>query len=132
MTWKELTYPKTAEEWWHNVTVAKEELLNMLCSFHPGVNRCGKWTMPITASRAETVSEQIRAEIAIKSPNPRERFEQAFKDKNPIVMLALLNETWFGIPESLSCWDLPAFGVLCDLCSECDCVMPEEDETCDE
>lgn len=39
------------------------------------------------------------------------------KKKDPAIV-GLLNEVWFGMPESMDSREAPGFGILCDLCSE--------------
>ena len=83
--------------------------------------------MPISAGAAEAVCESIRREIAVEeTKEPGVRFDRllATKDRE---MVTLLNQVWFGLPESMDSRSLDGFGVLCDLCSEGG-VLYEDDE----
>jgi hypothetical protein len=83
--------------------------------------------MKITASAAEKMRQQLIGEIE-PSANPVEEFNIAVKNENWNEVVNILNKTWFGIPESRDAHNIPSFHVLCDLCSECYCVLGDNDE----
>jgi len=76
----------------------------------------------ITAPTAEEACEVVRQKILSTKPhNPVLIFDTASND--PIdtgQLIYLLNETWFGLPESSSVRNLPGFYALCDLCEGID------------
>ena len=120
-------YPKTKEEWWFLAKFHKDDLRNLICDFHPIYKRVRR-DMRITAPNAETACAMVRQEIVKETiDDPLECFDQ-FLDQKSDGLVTILNQTWFGIPESLSCWDLKGFGVLCDLCSESYVLEPQEPE----
>ena len=83
--------------------------------------------MKITAPGAEMVCEHAREQFErMTVDDPLECFDQ-FVEQRSEGLVALLSQTWFGIPESMDAHALPAFGVLCDLCSESYVLYPEED-----
>jgi hypothetical protein len=121
-----MSYPKNAQEWWDQVELYREQLLNLVEEFHPYYRNSHNFT--ITAPAAEQVCEQARKDICQEQKeNPSALFEQYRIGKNPL-MISLLNQTWFGLPESSSVRCLPGFGVLCDLCSEAYVLREEEEQ----
>lgn len=119
-------YPKTKEQYWKLVDDYWDDLSNIILQFHPGYKN--KHEMPITAFNAEAACKAIREEIAVKSLcqdlSPLEQ-AQKYKDERSDKIVTLFNQAWFGIPESTCCWNIPSFGLLCDLCSE-SYVLEEE------
>jgi len=107
-------YPENAAEWWALLERHKEQLLDSIGSFHPWYET--KHNYKITATKAEDLCKEIRESIKDKG-DPRVLFEQYLLNRNT-EMVGLLNEVWFGMPESQSVRMAPGFGVLCDLCSE--------------
>ena len=117
--------PETAEQWWALVEQYHDELCELVSAFHPCNHSYTDFV--ITAASAEAACESIRDEIRAKeSDDPLEKFEQYCHDKNP-KLASLLNEVWFGMPESTEVRSYPGFGVLCNLCSE-SYVLYEGDE----
>ena len=113
--------PTTKEEYWELVDNNWEDLSSIISVYHPSYNK--KHKMPITAAFAENFREQVEEEIKSQDVNlsALERAELAKKDRHENIV-AILNETWWGIPESTSCWSIKGFGLLCDLCSESYCL----------
>jgi len=129
-TVEEIDYPKTVEEYWLLVDYYADNLQELIAQFHPFYKQA-HYDMPITALRAERICEIIREQIAEIEPqdDPQVRFRKYKKERNPEIV-NLLNETWFGVPESSYVHSRNSFYTLCDLCSEgylvqLDC---EEDE----
>ena len=121
-----MSYLSTIEEWWNMVEDYREALLEIIKCFHPYYNN--KHSYQITAPTAEIACEYIRDEIRNKvcEGEPTELFDKYCKEKNP-KMSSLLNDAWFGMPESLEVRSYPGFGVLCDLCSESYLLYESED-----
>ena len=111
---EEIDYPQTAEEWWALVKFNKGVLLDLISIYHPEY-RLGH-DHKITAKKAEIVRASITEENQFL-PDPQRRFEQFLKTNNPD-MSSLLNEVWWGMPESYESREAKGFGLLCDLCSE--------------
>lgn len=121
-TLDQIDYPKTADEWWLIIEANKDDLLNLILGFHPYYNNSNE-EFEITAPAAEKMSKEIRERIKENTPNdPEVLFNTYLKYKDP-QMSTLLNDTWFGMPESKGIRRLPGFMVLCDLCSECDVLF---------
>lgn len=119
-----MSYPETKAAWWVLVEEHKDELLDLVSMFHPYYRQT--YNYPITATMAEKVCEAVRKEIADKEQyDPQRLFERYCKEKNP-ELVHLLNEVWFGIPESSEVRNQPGFYELCDLCSE-GYVLDEEE-----
>jgi len=124
----EIDYPQDAEEWWAMVEHHQENILSLCAAFHPYYRKSHP-QMPITAARAEEACKDVREEILKEGKgDPQVRFRANLKSKQAVEMVNLLNEVWFGMPESSNVREQPGFFELCDLCSECYCVIPDEDE----
>lgn len=97
-------------------------LLAMVRDYHPASKAFGKAKpMNITAGAAESACAKVRLDIQQeydKFVDVVADAEKALREADCGELCSIFNETWFGIPESLSAWELPGFGVLCDLCSE--------------
>lgn len=115
-TLAEIDYPKTKDEWWALADYHKSGLMLLMAHYHPSQRRIHRH--PITAPLAERVCERIRDQIRYKTnADPLARAELSYAERS-IDLLDLLNETWFGMPESMGVRSDLCFGVLCDLCSE--------------
>lgn len=115
---EQIDYPKTAGEWWALLEAHRAALLGLVTTYHPDCYRVHG--LPITAGRAEAICERVRQDIRLASagkPRPAERFEEYLRTRDP-AMAGLLNEAWFGMPESAEVRTEDGFGTLCDLCSE--------------
>lgn len=124
-----MSYPKTAEEWWEQVGHYREELLDLVLNFHPYYRKHHDFV--ITAPTAEIACQMVREDICDETKiDPAWLFEQYCIEKNP-KLSKLLDEAWFGMPESITVRSLPGFGVLCDLCSEAYLLHEEENDTGD-
>jgi len=76
---------------------------------------------PITAGGAEAVCARIRSEIQEEnSESPVLRFDAAASNADIDGLVDLLNDTWFGMPESTAVREEPGFQVLCELCEGVD------------
>jgi len=122
---EDIDYPKTAEEWWALLEHHKEPLKDLTVQFHPVYRQMQRVEMRITAPLAERVCEGARRSISREcDEDPLVRFDRLLEEKSD-EMVSLLNEVWFGMPESTDCWQYPVFGVLCNLCSEGYVLGPE-------
>lgn len=122
-------------EWVEIFNKNKENLRKLVQTFHPSAEKVvevageevvvdpkpPEGSFPITAHSAELACAGIRQEIAAnKSGDPVARFDAAAKDMATDVLVGILNETWFGMPESTSVRALLGFHALCDLCEGID------------
>ncbi len=106
--------------WWTQLERYKTSIRQIVVDFHPAAGRPGANPLQyITAARAEEACEDVRKSLK-DGPDPVAGFDKAFIGRDIDVMLKILNETWFGIPESRSVVEGlgRAFGELCDLCSD--------------
>ena len=115
----------TNSRWLQIVADNAEQLRQLVGSYHPSA-RWPKAEMLITAPNAEIACENIRLEIAKKEPaNPLERWDKAIASNNIDEINSLLSAAWFGVPESTECWQIPGFGIACDLMDD----LPEQEST---
>jgi hypothetical protein len=93
------------------------DLLSLVDNYHPQQNRKVDYDLPITAPGAEAACATIRKEIRDESLifNPREVFEEAYNKEDWNTITKLLSDTWFGVPESTACWQIPGFKVCVDI-----------------
>ena len=118
-----MSCPKTVSEWWE---LLEEKLRDLVAEFHPGYRQ--QHDMAITAPAAEQVCDRFRQEIAeMTEGDPVSDFDRMKEAKDGLGLVRLLNQTWFGMPESTEVRSFLAFGALCDLCSE-SWVFNEEEE----
>jgi hypothetical protein len=123
----QIDYPKTKDEWWALLELHHIEMLNLIDAYHPWYR--SKHDDVITARMAERVCEAVREAIVALDVrmSPADRFS-AYKSVRDEKMADLLNETWFGMPESMDSRCQPGFGVLCDLFSEAYVLYDGESE----
>jgi hypothetical protein len=106
----------TIQNWMERVRSNEEVLTDFISAWHP--SKRTQSNMVITAPRTEACCETVRNDIRTKQQDlaePEVRFKQAITDNNVDVILGLLSDAWFGVPESKDCWTIPGFAVACDL-----------------
>ena len=104
------------QEWWKFLDENWIDLKNLITQFHPLIATNQK-EFPISAPGAEL--QRYMAEIEIKAARESmPDIELLRESRNTIEMFNILNETWFGIPESIDSRSLIGFFELCDLCSD--------------
>ncbi len=120
----------TENEWLAKVAEKQDALKSLLRTYHP---RCPLETfqknpLPITAPNVERVCHQIRQQIREENQDllPVPTFEKALENKDTGAIINLLNEAWFGVPESTQCWGVVGFSEAVDLLED---VPDEEGET---
>lgn len=102
--------PTNKEEWWKLVDDNWEDLQSLIVIFHPSNKSVPK--LKITANRAEKVRQSI-----VKKITTIPDYKELKKNRDP-KLAGVLDDTYWGIPESVDCWNYKGFGLLCDLCSE--------------
>lgn len=87
----------------------KTKLRNFVAAWHP-IN-CRPHKMKITADTAESACQHVREDIIAKSSVvPIERqFDIAVETEDASKLDGLLNQAWFGVPESTECWQIEGF-----------------------
>ena len=104
----------TIEQWLNQAKHDKEKLLSLLANYHPSNRQPGRRRGIdfITAPNAEIACAQVRKLIQDTQkdlPSPIDRFNEALDSGNWQVVNRLLNDAWFGVPESTSCWSIEGF-----------------------
>src|SRR5438045_4009946 len=112
----------TNTEWIEKAKTHKPALLSLLRRYHPAIPG-EKEEMKITAAAAEAACEVIRGEIRDKGGNPLTQFAAALEAQDVATIHNLLDEAWFGVPESTACWGIEGFREAVDLM-----VDPPEEE----
>lgn len=120
------------QDWIDTFNRSKNELRELVEQFHPSVkaytSALTKNTYKVTASSAEEACKVVRKLIRKReTQNPLTIFDTLAEDPalHNKELTSLLNDTWFGLPESASVRNLPGFYALCDLCEGVD----EEEDT---
>jgi hypothetical protein len=112
-------------EWLNKCKLHREELRSIVGNWYP--YRIEKSDMIITAPLAESACNVVRNQIIEDTKSillePEIRFDAALLDNNAGELHSLMQATWFGIPESTSCWSLHGFRPLVDLLDD----PPEDD-----
>ena len=115
----------TSQKWLQKANDNKETLRHLVGCFHPNAqhsiheNQDGLLEiigidptyLPITAPGVELAIAPIRK--AIKRENdgfdPVARLDRGLLDNDVSVLMTVLNEAWFGVPESTNCWGIKGF-----------------------
>lgn len=97
-------------EWLDQARGNSDLLEDLLRAYHPGM-RGEKRELPITARGPEAMSARVRSVIAREweGHDPIAMFRSAMANQNVGQITTLLNEAWFGVPESTDCWSVPGF-----------------------
>jgi len=106
------------EQWLGQAEANAELLKDLLRAYHPINRQAGRWPDEdfITAAHAEAACTQIRREIqATFTGDPVTQFDEALAARDVQKVCRLLNEAWFGVPESTTCWRIPGFREAVDL-----------------
>jgi hypothetical protein len=91
------TCPTTAEEYWQVIDNNWTDLLNIILMFGPE---------NVIDTSADCIIEKL-AVVATK-----------YKDSRDIRLIDLFNKTWASAPDDGRIHLIPAWHILCDLCSE--------------
>src|SRR5678816_773297 len=112
----------TITEWMNIVRENKEDLLDLIKNYHPVNRQLGRrknedW---ITAPNAELACTVIRKAIrdSYQGMPPDMMFEQAMGDNDWATINLILNDAWFGVPESRSAWNIRGFRTAVHLIEE--------------
>jgi hypothetical protein len=107
----------TKHEWLAKANEHKDDLRGLIKAYHPGMPSV-PWSevagiikpLPITASGPEAARRQVAGQIQSEAKeNPVEAFDKALEAGDVGKLMKLLNQAWFGVPESTSCWGIAGF-----------------------
>lgn len=109
----------TKNSWIKKVNDNKNYLSEFILNWHSSSTKYSENSdMKITAPNAEQMCNVVREEI-IKNEKqkdlPIDRFNKALDENDIDEIYSLLSDSWFGVPESTSCWKIKGFSVACDL-----------------
>jgi hypothetical protein len=114
----------TVDSWIQYAVDNKDKLVSIIGKYHPVNREVGRRVHDnITAPNAELACTQVRKEIRKNfEGNPTAQFIEALEKKDVNKVNTLLNQTWFGVPESRGCWEIEGFNELIHLVEE----LPEQ------
>ena len=114
----------TRGEWMEQARRDREKLVGLIRGYHPSVGTVRTLDTPITAPAAEAAAEVIRSRIKrLQTTDVVAQFNTALDNGEFKSAYAVLSDTWFGVPESTSCWGIEGFKEAVDLLDD-----PPEDE----
>ena len=122
----------TRAEWLAQCLGGADKLKALLREYHPVNRQPGTRRATardpgdyITAPSAEHACVDVRANIRQNfEGNPCALFDEALLDGDVSKLMKLLNEAWFGVPESTSCWRIDGFAEAVSLIAD----LPEDEE----
>ena len=107
--------------WLNKVRENSKVLTKLIQNYHPQKLAPNpdkkKIDASITAPEAERACEFIRSQIRKDEiwQDPDAIFNSALSNNDVETISGLLSQTWFGVPESTGCWQIPGFSILVDL-----------------
>ena len=108
-------------DWWNTFNKNIVNLRKLVEVYHPTSEPVKHTDLHISTAGAEAAGEVVRNVIRSNAKQSGlEIFDAAAKSKDAPKLIRILNEAWFGLPESMSSHSLPGFGSLCDLCEGID------------
>lgn len=115
----------TKKEWFTEADGSKDKVKSLIDKYHP-VNRLpGGTDLPITAHNAENACVQARVAVRKNFEGvPSVEYQNALDAMDYKKASNILNDTWFGVPESTLCWNLIGFREMVALLDD-----PPEDDT---
>jgi hypothetical protein len=106
------------DEWLEQCRQNGSVLLEVVGNYYPYRGNEPHSIGPITAKSAQCVCDTICASIINEessSLDPSARFGVALERGDVAALSSMLSSTWFGVPESTSCWGVTGFKELVDL-----------------
>ena len=120
----------TKAGWLSAVEKNKDVIGKLLEQYHPRSVKRKMESLRITAPAAEAAAENVRRHIvhrqmlaAATASQPEDQFAEALASQDARRIFRLLEELWFGVPESSDCWQLPGFTTCVELLDD----PPEDD-----
>ena len=121
-----MRYKMTTNQWLNTAELNKEKLISFVRAWHPRSGQVQS-DMKITAPSAELARANVVRSIQSQDQttlDPVVELETALKNRNLNAINALLNQAWFGVPESTSCWGIEGFKEAVELMED----LPYDDE----
>lgn len=123
------------EDWWSKVGLSWDKLEKIILRYYPNQSDFPEEGWPLPYPKLENpqracnvVIKKLREEKPIWSEKGSfKNYVNKLKENRDVKLAEILNDTWFGLPETPSIRNLPGFFVFCDLCSEA-CVLFEEEK----
>ena len=103
-------YPTTKEEWWQMCEYYWDDFLAIMSRYLP----------------MDSHGELDKYGRGMSETPLLEQILKAKQDRDPVMWKAF-QATWDAAPDCLSIYNNPAWGHLCDLCSEQHCLNEEEE-----
>ncbi len=102
-------------QWWDLFNKNKNDMVNLILAYHPAAYQ--EHHMKISAPAAEYMCELIRNNIRKEKAEPIAiQVDKAIAFQDIDKLISLMNQAWFGMPESYEVRREPGFHVFCDLC----------------
>lgn len=119
----------TKQEWFIEANGSRDKVKSLIRDYHPIYRQAGRRRNIdfITAPNAEAACTIVRKQIQDSTPegfNPVDEYQKALDKQDIDMAMKILNEVWFGVPESTTCWQLTGFREAVDLMDD----PPEEKE----
>lgn len=107
----------TKQEWLDKAKKHQNELTYLISNWHP-TKQQAYGDMTITAPASEIACGYVRDKIIFEDKNKEDavlRFNKALAADDINTINKLLNDVWFGVPESRDCWQIKGFKEAVDL-----------------
>jgi hypothetical protein len=108
----------TKAEWLKEATAHQHVIESLLAQYHPANRHPGqrKGVDFITAPNAERTCTVVRKQIRDKfEGDPVKMFGAALLAEDVDQLMVLMNQAWFGVPESTTCWNITGFREMVSL-----------------
>lgn len=107
----------TTKEWFTEADGSRDKVKDLIANYHPIYRSPGRRKNIdfITAPNAESACVIVRKEIQDNTPENFDAvtaYQTAIDTQDIELALRILNETWFGVPESTTCWEMTGFPEL--------------------
>ena len=99
-------------DWLSLVIRNQDKLIRLIHNYHPVYRSKSQSDFKITAPAPEAACEVVRGIIKKDYKDrldPAKTFALAIEKQDDRMITDILNETWFGVPESTSCWSIDGF-----------------------
>jgi len=113
----EQTVSTEAGKWLERVVEHQEKLEKLIRIFHPHHQDISiPWLIgEITAPAAEAMRQSVVQHMAREKYDVVVKFREAVNNKDISQITRLLDQAWWGVPESTSCWNVEGFSEAVDL-----------------